>query len=104
MADRLCGPHCPTPDAPHRDPEPDWIGNMPIYHGESDHPVPDTGGWNGLYTESPEMFCLCGHPNYLMCPIFWDGGGIGGVSVGVDQDGAVAVADEPTFQAGGDHQ
>lgn len=72
---RLCEPGCPTPIYPHREPEPDWIGDAPVMHGESDHPVPSTGGWNGLYTASPDMYCLCGHPNYLTCP-YWISDGI----------------------------
>lgn len=65
---RLCGPDCPVPSAEHRDPAPDWIGETPVMHGESDIAVPGTGGWNGLYMESPDMYCLCGHPVYYTCP------------------------------------
>lgn len=68
MSERPCGPNCPTPDAPHREPEPDWIGDTPILHGESDHLVPGTGGWNGRFSECPDSYCLCGHPNHLTCP------------------------------------
>ena len=73
MTTRPCGTDCPTPDAEHRAPEVDWIGDWPILHGESDHSVPGTGGWNGVYHEAPDMYCLCGHPNHLMCPAS-DGG------------------------------
>jgi hypothetical protein len=73
---RPCGPDCRFPDLEHREPELDWIGNDPVEHGESDNPVPGTGGWNGLYTQSPEAYCLCGHPNYLSCPR-WATDGIG---------------------------
>lgn len=68
MADLTCGPDCPTPDATHADPEWDWIGDHPLAHGESERTVPGTGGWNGVYTESPDPYCLCGHPDYVTCP------------------------------------
>lgn len=80
---------------PHREPEPDWIGNMPVEHGESDHPVPDTGGWNGLYTESPDMFCLCGHPNYMTCPM-WPRGDVGGWTIERRADGGIGIAGDLT--------
>jgi hypothetical protein len=98
---RLCGPDCPTPELPHRDPEPDWIGNYPVEHGESDYPVPGTGGWNGLYTESRDMYCLCGHPDYMWCPM-WPSGGIGGLTIAQDDNGVIGVAEDPTFVAGGE--
>jgi hypothetical protein len=62
---RACGPKCPTPDLPHRDPEPEWIGNTPILHGESDWQLFDER-WQSL-----GAYCLCGHPNYMMCPGVW---------------------------------
>lgn len=71
--DRLCGPDCPTPDLPHRDPEPDWIGDYPVMHGESEYSVPGME-WN-------DMYCLCGHPNYLMCPAWWNGEGVMGMTI-----------------------
>jgi len=78
---RLCGPHCPTPDEPHLDPEPDWIGDYPVMHGESERPVPGTGGWNGLYRELAEMYCLCGHPVDYTCPAWLNGGGLAGMTI-----------------------
>jgi len=98
---RLCGPTCPTPDLTHLPAEPDWIGNYPIYHGESDHKVPGTGGWNGTYAEAAEMYCLCGHPSYQLCPEWWFGGGIGGLTIARDEDGVVGFAEDPTFPVGG---
>lgn len=81
MTHRLCGPDCTVPDLPHRDPEPAWIGDMPVMHGESEqHQVPGTGGWNGLYTASPDAYCLCGHPNYMTCPK-WLSEGIAGWTI-----------------------
>ncbi|MCW2767575.1 MAG: hypothetical protein JWO11_3534 [Nocardioides sp.] len=77
MSERLCGPDCLTPDMAHRNPEPDWIGDYPVMHGESDHEVPDSRHFNGLYTEGPEAYCLCGHPMYQSCPGWYGGGGIG---------------------------
>jgi hypothetical protein len=77
---RLCGTEWCTGDL-HREPEPDWIGDMPIIHGESEIPVPGTGGWNGLYTESPDHYCLCGHPNYLTCWEYATGGGIQSMTI-----------------------
>jgi hypothetical protein len=66
---RLCGPECWCPDTPHREPEPDWIGDWPIMHGESEHPVPGTRRrLTDYYTTGPDMYCLCGHPNHLTCP------------------------------------
>jgi hypothetical protein len=75
MAERLCGPECCEQDKPHRDPAPDWIGDYPVIHGESDDEVPGTRRFNGLYTEGPDMWCLCGHPNYLTCPGWYRGEG-----------------------------
>lgn len=77
---RLCGPGCPTPDEPHLDPEPDWIGDYPVMHGESERPVPGTGGWNGLYRALPDMYCLCGHPGHFSCPGQFTGG-IAGMTI-----------------------
>lgn len=68
---RLCGPDCAYPDLEHRAPEPDWIGDYPVMHGESDYLVPDSGNWFGT-----DSYCLCGHPDYLTCP-GWYGGGPG---------------------------
>jgi hypothetical protein len=80
MPERLCGPDCCVPNEPHIDPEPDWIGNYPVMHGESERPVPGTGGWNGVYNASPDMYCLCGHPNDMTCPEQISGG-IGGMTI-----------------------
>lgn len=84
--DRLCGPDCPTPDEPHREPEPDWIGDYPVMHGESDHQVPGSGhdmtGWGGhTYRCCRANYCLCGHPDYQSCPAYWNGGGIAGLTI-----------------------
>jgi hypothetical protein len=66
---RPCG--CPS-DAPgHREPEPDWIGDTPILHGESEYPVPGTERVICGVRCSPEMYCLCGHPWHRMCPGVW---------------------------------
>lgn len=48
------------------DPTPivDWIGDVPIYHGERD---------------DSEM-CLCGHEWYMACPS-WPAGGILGLTI-----------------------
>ena len=70
MTLRLCGGDCPTPELAHREPEPDWIGNVPVMHGESDYPVIGTR----------KMFCLCGHPDYMMCPEQWAGNGLSGMT------------------------
>jgi hypothetical protein len=43
-------------------------GDAPPYE------VPGTGGWNGLYIESPDGYCLCGHPNYMTCAGYWGHG------------------------------
>lgn len=56
MTVRFCDP-CPTPNEPHHHPEVDWIGDKPIIHGESQRTRV-----NG------DPYCLCGHPNYRMCP------------------------------------
>jgi hypothetical protein len=65
---RLCEPDCCYPNDQHIEPEPDWIGNDPVMHGESERPVPGT----------TEAYCLCGHPNYMTCMGWLNGGGIGG--------------------------
>lgn len=74
MNELQCGPECIYPAVPHAEPIIDWIGDSPLAHGESERPVPGTGGWNGLYNESPDAYCLCGHPNYLTCPRGWTEG------------------------------
>ena len=79
-----CG--CDNRDG-HAEPHVDPV--LHIAHGERDdlnhdplpHDVPGTGGWNGLYTESPDKFCLCGHPNYLYCEGHWNGGGVMGLTL-----------------------
>lgn len=74
-----CG--CETDDG-HVEPHVDPV--LHLRHGERDpsdpddpppYFVPGTGGWNGLYNESPDAYCLCGHPNYLSCQRL-DGGGM----------------------------
>lgn len=77
-----CGPDCMWPDRPHVEARIDWIGDWPLAHGEDeDRTVPGTGGWNGLYTESPDNYCLCGHPNYMTCPR-WITEGIASMEIG----------------------
>lgn len=78
-----CGGDCPTPALAHREPEPDWIGDMPIMHGESDYEVPGSGFIPEGYgiRLAIEQYCLCGHPNYLSCPGWFNGGGIGGMVI-----------------------
>jgi len=64
---RPCG--CPLHAADHLEPEPDWIGNVPIIHGERDddpRPAAERQRW-------PSPPCLCGHPCYLTCPEAWGG-------------------------------
>lgn len=74
-------------DQPHAAPYVD--PDLGLEHGERStlnadplpHDVPGTGGWNGLYNESPDTYCMCGHPNYLSCMAYLSGGGIGGAIV-----------------------
>jgi hypothetical protein len=66
--ERPCG--CPLDAPDHLDPEPDWIGDTPIMHGERDEP--STSFWGAP--------CLCGHPNYLTCCEVW-GGSMAGMTV-----------------------
>lgn len=73
MTLRLCEPGCPFPDQPHRAPELDWIGDTPIAHGESPHPVPGTVRLYDLASDAlswvqRDNYCLCGHPDYWTCP------------------------------------
>lgn len=75
MHARLCEPDCPLPGAVHIDPAPDWIGDSPITHGESDRLVPGSRRHNGLYWAGPDMYCLCGHPDFMTCPGMWRGPG-----------------------------
>ncbi len=86
MADRLCGPDCPCPDELHLEPGPDWIGDFPVMHGESDHSHPDPGvaidmGGGFTYRIRRDNYCLCGHPVYFTCPAWARGGGIGGMVI-----------------------
>lgn len=83
---RPCGPLCQVPDEPHREPEPDWIGDVPIMHGESDHQHPDPPtvidmGSGYQYLQRRDAYCLCGHPEYGTCPEWWDGGGLAGMTI-----------------------
>jgi hypothetical protein len=83
---RLCGPDCLFPDEFHREPEPDWLGDFPVMHGESEHEVPGSGhdaeGWGGYrYRCCRTYYCLCGHPDYASCPAWWDGGGLAGLVI-----------------------
>jgi hypothetical protein len=75
MSDRLCGPDCRVADELHIEPEVDWIGDMPIMHGESDRPSPIGHG-----SHRPDPYCLCGHPDYMTCP-GWLDGGIAGMEI-----------------------
>ena len=71
---RECG--CDT-DANHVEPHVDPV--LGIEHGErayddpQPHEVPSTRAWHGntqhpmSWQSSPDMYCLCGHPNYLTC-------------------------------------
>jgi hypothetical protein len=69
--ERPCG--CPADAADHVDPEPDWIGDTPIMHGESERPAPGSSHTLYGYPSLPDMYCLCGHPSYLTCPETWGG-------------------------------
>ena len=62
---RPCG--CPLDAPDHLEPEPDWIGDTPIIHGERDEdprPFAERVLWNA---------CLCGHPEWGTCPETWGG-------------------------------
>lgn len=56
----------------------DWIGDIPVMHGERDvpHGHPDYGR------------CLCGHEFYLACPE-WASGGIGSLVIGEPYGGRI---------------
>ena len=71
LGTRPCG--CPADAVDHVDPEPDWIGNVPIIHGESERPVPGTSHLLYGFPSMPDAYRLCGHPNYLTCPETWGG-------------------------------
>ena len=43
----------------------DWIGDIPIYHGE----------------RADSSMCLCGHEEYFACPGWLSEGGIGALEV-----------------------
>lgn len=68
---------------PHVDP------TLHIEHGERSelnndplpHDVPDTGGWNGTWTRSPDIYCLCGHPDYITCAAWLAGDGVLGLTL-----------------------
>lgn len=36
----------------------EWIGDMPLMHGERDVP----------FSHPQSDYCLCGHPSYSLCP------------------------------------
>lgn len=63
--------------------------DLGIGHGEraercgdpGPYEVPGTGGWNGVYTESPDIYCMCGHPGYTTCSGWLGGYGVMGVTV-----------------------
>ena len=70
---------CGCPDrTDHVDPATDPV--LGLAHGERSemngdplpHDVPGTGDFNGLYSPSPDAYCLCGHPNYLTCDRWGD--------------------------------
>lgn len=79
MSARLCG--CSLDALGHVEPEPDWIGNWPIMHGESERPVPGTSHMICGFASLPNAYCLCGHPNYLTCPEAFGDGSILGYEV-----------------------
>ncbi len=81
---RLCGPDCQSPDVPHLDPEPDWIGDFPVMHGESDRPVPGSGHYLYGFYSGDDAYCLCGHPNYMTCP---EPSSLLGMEIGGPSDG-----------------
>lgn len=72
-----------------------------LRHGERDSEcplpldVPGTGGWNGVYHELPDVFCLCGHPNYLTC-LELDGGGMSDVTVHLVGGHVLTTMEHPT--------
>lgn len=72
---------CGCPDRTgHVDPVLDT--DLMIGHGERSalcddpppHDVPGTGGWNGVYMEIPDAYCLCGHPNHRTCVAVYEHG------------------------------
>ena len=69
MMTRPCG--CPTNAPAHAAIEPDWIGNTPIMHGESERPVPGTSHMLYGRPSIPDNYCLCGHAPYQHCPGTW---------------------------------
>jgi hypothetical protein len=81
---QVCG--CDTRDG-HAEPHVDPLFGI-AHHGKRDpredpppHEVPGSGGWNGLYTESPDAYCLCGHPNYLSCYAWATGDNLSAVTI-----------------------
>ena len=65
MTTKTCDDHCWHPDdKPHLEPEVEWVGDMPLMHGERDVPSGDP----------QSEYCLCGRPNYLTCPEWITGG------------------------------
>lgn len=79
---QACG--CDTRDG-HVDPALDT--DLMLGHGERSascgdplpHDVPGTTWFNGLYTQGPDTYCLCGHPNYMTCDANWTHGLLGHV-------------------------
>lgn len=75
MTLRLCGCGDDYQGPPHIEPQPDWIGDWSVTHGESETPVPGSGERYGGSGTVPDTYCLCGHPNYLWCPGWFNGEG-----------------------------
>lgn len=55
-------------DRTHLPPVVDWIGNTPIAHGERDGSPEQPWGPYGTGGPGNDPPCLCGHPDYGMCP------------------------------------
>jgi len=72
MSVRPCGPDC-YDEREHLEPVTEWLGNFPLSHGER---TGDPDQPKGPY----DYPCLCGHPDYMDCPHFFDGG-IYGVTI-----------------------
>jgi hypothetical protein len=82
---RPCGCEQTAPD--HFEPEPDWIGDSPIMHGERDED-PRPRSERQLWMSAP---CLCGHPDYMVCPEAW-GSSVMGLEIRADDGGELGWA------------
>lgn len=89
MTKRPCG--CPVDVAGHAEIEPDWTGDTPVMHGESDRPVPGSSHMLYGYPSLPDAYCLCGHPPYQLCPAWLGIDGWGGGVLDLD----IGAADPP---------